>query len=199
MKKFLLIFSCLIGFCIPSFAQATLDLVNSSNSSTVTETVGSTFSLNIDYISTGLPATTLAAFNITLSGSPTLATTLPTGLTFDGFSGLNSGFGGAVSGTDPLIFSAAASSPSNDISSTSPTTLLVATFTVNTAGTYSLFFAPVGSTTTDDQGLFNASSGAITYVPTPALVVAPEPNIASLCLAGLALLFGFRFAKRTSA
>jgi hypothetical protein len=199
VKKFLLVLSCLTGFCVPSFAQ-TLSLVSPTNSATVTESVGSTFALDIDYTSTGTTATTLAGFNVTLSGSSSAATSIPTGLTFDGFSGLNSGFSGAVSGSDPLIFSAAATSPSNDISSTSPTTLLVATFTVNTAGNYSLFFAPPGNTATDDEGLINASANPITpFTAVGATVMAPEPNSISLCLTGMALLFGFGFYKRASA
>lgn len=200
MKKFLTTLSCLIGFCVPSFAQ-TLNLVSPTDSATVTETVGSTFSLDIDYTSTGTAATSLAIFNITLSGSSSGATALPSGLTFDGFSDLNSGFSGAVSNTDPLIFSATANNSGDDISSTSPTMLLVATFTANAAGLYNLYFAPVSnpSTTTDDQGLFNATTTAIPYTAVGATVVVPEPDSMSLCLTGMAFLLGFGLRKRASA
>jgi hypothetical protein len=197
MKKFLLIFSCLAAFSLPSFAQATLDLIGSNGTATVTTTAGSNFILNIDYTSTSLTAP-LAAFDIDLSGSSTAATAIPTGLTFDGFSNLVSGFSGAVSGVDADIFSASANSSANDISSTSSTTLLTATFTANAAGSYTLFFAPNGSTTTDDQGLYNSSGTALTYVATGAAVtVAPEPSIGSLLGLGVTALLGLGFCRRT--
>lgn len=195
MKKLLILLGCSLGFCAPCFAQATLDLVNTSGGPL---TAGSMFTLDIDYTST-LATPALAAFDITLSGSPTQASAIPQGLTFDGFSNLVSGFSGAVSGVDPNIFSASANSAANDISSTSPTVLLAATFTVAQTGVYSLYFAPNGNGTTDDQGLYGPTGTAITYVATGAIVAAPEPGQLALLAVGAMGLAGLGLFRRTSA
>jgi hypothetical protein len=196
MKKILLFFACLAAFSLPSFAQATLDLIGSNGTATVTTTAGSNFILNIDYTSTAL-TNALATFDITLSGSSTAGSAIPAGLTFDGFSNLVSGFTGNGSGVDADIFSAVADNSSDDISSTSPTTLLTATFTANATGSYTLFFAPNGNTTTDDQGLNDNSGTAISYISTGAtVVVAPEPSTGSLLGLGLTALLGLGICRR---
>lgn len=192
MKKLLILLGCSLGFCAPCFAQATLSLINPSSGPL---TAGSTFTLDIDYTST-LATPALAAFDITLSGSPTQASAIPQGLTFDGFSGLVSGFSGAVSNVDANIFSASANSGANDISSTSPTILLAATFTATQAGIYSLYFAPNGTGTTDDQGLYGSTGTAITYISSGAVVTVPEPSEIYLLGLGLIGLVGFSLRHR---
>lgn len=199
MKKFLTVLCTLAVLSLPCFAQATLDLLGSNDSAVVTTTPGSTFTLNIDYTSTALTSP-LAAFDITLSGSPSSASALPAGLTFDGFSNLVSGFSGAVSGLDSDTYSAAANASADDISSTTPTTLLTATFTAVTGGSFAIYFAPNGSTTTDDQGLYANNASAITYVATGATVaVAPEPSVDCLLGLGFVSLLGIGLYRRTSA
>jgi hypothetical protein len=217
MKKLLLIASCFAGFSAHSFAQVInpsepdLELIStSSGTSIATVVAGSNFSLNIDIMGSALVVTpALDSFNITLSGSPTSITALPTGIALtltNAFTNEPAGFFGGQGGASNLNFYGAASlSPFNDVPFTlTPTTILTANFTTSASlapGTYTIDFPPVG----DFQNLFyttggsNPTSVAIPYNSIDATIVvlaAPEPAAPALLLMGLAMFAGFGFLKR---
>jgi hypothetical protein len=201
MKKFpllalsmasLLPFSFTHGQAVPlAIPPVKLELVSSATG-LPTETVtplNTIFTLNIAVQDT-TGTQVLAGFDLTLAS-------LPTGLTFDGFSDLTSNFTANAAPDGALSYSATSNGPAFNITiGLTPITLLQATFTATNTlalGPYTLDFIAPGLA----QGLDDPTGDRIPYQDIlDTLIVAPEPGAENLLFLGLAAVIGFGLRRR---
>lgn len=178
------------SLAIPVVYPVDLELVDPSTGlageSVISTTGSATFTLNID-VQDPTAATTgtqvLGGFDITLSA-------LPTGLTFEGYSGLISGF--VENNSTGLSYSASANGKSNDVTiGTGQTDLLTATFLATATGNYNIDF--ISQSNTNSQELSDGNGIAFNYTDvanTANVTVAPEPPVSLLVLLGALSLAG---------
>jgi hypothetical protein len=125
------------------------------------------------------------------AASQSLAT-LPSGLTFDGFTDLVAGF--LPNNSSGLHYSATVNTQDVTIKSTQQT-LVVANFTAAAPGNYAISFIPPGDFQELSDGNFNPLSFTSNN-NTATIATAPEPVVYSLLLLGLGLLMAFgRFLR----
>lgn len=198
LMKYLSIVSVTLSLLLASRAQAQvlLEFVNPSNGSnteTITDTAGSTFTVDIG-VADSSATHSLAGFDLTLSA-------LPDGIALSSFTQVLPNFTPNTSSPNTLYYSADDNSSSQDIAlGATPVDILQANFTLTSPlspGSYNLNFTNPGIF----QGLYDGEGNDISYTGQQLslkIQAVPEPSVLALSLTtGFAFAFIARLVSLT--